>query len=220
MWRISEIKPGTTSERIRKAVLNADGTIKVLPAGDWLAFPWDEVRLFMHEYPIYVLPTEELLARLRELSSPFMATIEIGAGSGNIGRNLGIRMTDSYMQDRPEIKAFYQAAGQPTITYPKDVLKCDALSAVRILKPECVIGCYVTHYSTEGAGSSWGVDFHRLLLMPKVKRLILVGNDATHGANPIMEYTHTEITDPGNIITRAGYGPENKIYVWGDMDYR
>lgn len=198
---------------VREAVLNPDGTIKVLPAGDWLSLPWEEVRLFMHEYPIYVLPTKELISDLRALSEGYR-TIEIGAGTGNIGRNLGIRMTDSYLQERLDIKAMYRIAGQPTIAYPKDVLKCDALSAVRILKPECVIGCYVTHWSLEGEGNSWGVKFDKLL--PMVRRLILVGNDGTHGANPIMKYYHKEINNPGKILTRAGYGPDQKIYVWGE----
>lgn len=193
---------------------NLDGTVKVTPASEWLAYPWGDVRLFMHEYPIYVLPTVELINDLKALSAGYK-TIEIGAGTGNIGRNLGIRMTDSYLQERPDIKAMYQIVGQPTISYPKDVLKCDALSAVRIFKPECVIGCYVTHWSLEGAGNSWGVKFDKLL--PKIRRLILVGNDATHGANPIMGYFHKEINNPGKIITRAGADPGQKIYVWGEL---
>ena len=211
----SVLKQGVTSDRVREAVLTDDGRIRVLPAATWLSFSWDEVRLFMHEYPIYVLPTEELISDLRALISPYKRTIEIGAGTGNVGRALGVRMTDSRLQERPEIKLYYAMAGQPTITYPSDVMKADALSAVRILKPDCVFGCYVTHYSEDGAGSSWGVKFDKIL--PKVRRLILVGNPQTHGANPIMKCYHKEIINPGKIITRSGAGPDNTIYVWGDL---
>lgn len=192
---------------------NEDGTVKVMPASEWLAFPWEDVRLFMHFCPIYVLPTVELLESLKSLSAGYK-TIEIGAGTGNIGRNLGIQMTDSYLQEDPRIAAYYMAAGQPTIRYPKDVVKCEAVAAARLTKAECVIGCYVTHWSTEGPGSSWGVKFERLL--PMVRRLILVGNDKTHGANPIMKVFHKELSLPGKIITRAGADADQKIYVWGD----
>ena len=209
---LSPIPPGTSCEKLKETVLNPNGTIKVLPAKEWLSFPWDEIRLFMHEYPIYVLPTEELIGELKELTAPFRKTIEIGAGSGNIGRNLGIIMTDSHLQERPDIKAYYESLGQPVIKYPSDVVRSEALAAVNILKPDCVVGCYVTHYSLEGDGSYWGVKFDRLL--PKVKRLILVGNEKTHRHNPIIGLPHREITMENGLVTRAGYGPDNKIFVF------
>lgn len=202
-------------DNIKAHVLDERGRIKVLAANEWLSFSWDEIRLFMHEYPIYVLPTKELIDDLKVLIKPYRKTIEIGAGTGNIGRNLGIQMTDSYLQERSDIQAYYAMMGQPTITYAPDVMRGDAQTAVRVLKPDCVLGCYVTHYSTSGPGNSWGVKFDQILL--KVKRLILVGNEETHGDNPIMRVYHKEITRPGKIITRAGYGSDNRIYVWGDL---
>jgi len=210
-----EIANKVPLDKLKAAVLDAKSRIKVLPATEWLSFSWDEIRLFMHEYPIYVLPTKELIDTLKTLIAPYRKTIEIGAGTGNIGRNLGIQMTDSYLQTRPDIKAYYALAGQPTITYPSDVMQAEAQVAIRILKPDCVLGCYVTHYSKEGEGNSWGVHFDQIL--PKVKRLILVGNEETHGANPIMKVYHKEVILPGKIITRAGYGNDNRIYVWGDL---
>lgn len=201
-------------DKIKNAVLDNAGRIKVLPAKNWEAFSWDEIRLFMHEYPIYVLPTKELIDSLKVLISPYHKVIEIGAGTGNIGRNLGIQMTDSYLQERPDIKAYYALFGQPTIKYSSDVIRAEAGTAIRVLKPDCVVGCYVTHYSKEGAGNSWGIHFDEIL--PKVKRLILVGNDTTHGDNPIMKIFHKEITISG-LITRAGIGSPNKIYVWGEL---
>ena len=86
------------STAVRKAVLDEEGHIRELPASDWLQFPWDDVRLFMHEYPIYVLPTTELLDVLEDQTADYRKVIEIGAGTGSIGRLLGIKMTDSYMQ--------------------------------------------------------------------------------------------------------------------------
>lgn len=203
------------TEALKQAVLDDNGHIKVLPAAEWMSFGWDTVRLFMHEYPIYVLPTRELIDRLAELITPYKKPIEIGAGTGNIGRNLGITMTDSHLQERADIKKLYEIMKQPVIRYPCDVWRGNANLVVRVMKPDCVLGCYVTHYSEQGAGNSWGVDFTRIV--PRVKCLILVGNKETHGENPIMELPHEEIELPAGLITRAGCGGNNRIYVWRNI---
>lgn len=199
---------------VRQAVLDHEGRIKELPAAQWLRFPREEVRMFMHEYPVYVLPTTELLDALEDLTEG-LRTIEIGAGSGSIGRHLGIKMTDSYLQqDNEQVKVFYQLTGQSLIHYPPDVIKADALTAYRRFKPECILGCYVTHRWREGMrnGSMYGVDFERLL--PLVKRLILIGNKHTHGENPIMALRHREIDLQGALITRSEDRASDRIFVW------
>lgn len=199
---------------VRQAVLDNEGRIKELPAAQWLRFPWEEVRMFMHEYPVYVLPTTELLDALEDLTKG-LRTIEIGAGSGSIGRHLGIKMTDSYLQqDNEKVKMFYQLTGQPVIHYPSDVIKADALTAYRRFKPECILGCYVTHRWREGMqnGNMYGVDFERLL--PLVERLILVGNKHTHGENPIMVLHHKEIDLHDTLITRSEDRASDRIFVW------
>ena len=199
---------------VRQAVLDENGRIKELPAVEWLRFPWDELRMFMHEYPVYVLPTTELLDALEDLTEG-LKTIEIGAGSGSIGRHLGIKMTDSYLQqDNAQVKMLYQLSGQPVIHYPPDVIKADALTAYRRFKPECILGCYVTHRWREGMqnGNMYGVDFERLL--PLVKQLILVGNKHIHWENPIMAQRHREIDLQGTLITRSEDRTSDRIFVW------
>lgn len=112
---------------LRKAVLDEEGYIRGLPALEWRKFSWDEVRLFMHEYPVYVLPTTELLDVLEDLTADYRKVIEIGAGTGSIGRLLGIKMTDSYMQqDNKAVKTIYELTRQPVIRYPQDVIKAMA----------------------------------------------------------------------------------------------
>ena len=212
---LSDADMTVSTDDIRKAMVQPDGFIKVAPAEEWNRFSWDEIRKFMHEYPIYVLPTTELISELIRLTEGYKKTIEIGAGSGNIGRNLGIRMTDSYLQQRKAIRDYYLLAGQPVINYPAEVWKADALTAVNTLRPDCVIGCYVTHYSERGAGSSWGVKFDKLL--PSIKRLILVGNDHIHAANPIMDIPHQTLRVPG-LITRNADREADAIYIW-DLIY-
>ena len=169
----------------------------------------------MHEYPVYVLPTTELLDVLDDLTADYRKVIEIGAGSGSIGRLLGIKMTDSYMQQNNKaVKKLYELTRQPIIKYPRDVIKADALTAYRRFKPDCILGCYVTHKYREdiGSGNMFGVDFERLL--PLVKRLILVGNKFTHADNPIMALDHTEIDLKGALITRSRERTLDRIFVW------
>ena len=209
------IAPTVNLTALREAVLDEEGHIRELSAGEWRQFSWDEVRLFMHEYPVYVLPTTELLDLLEDLTADFEKVIEIGAGTGSVGRLLGIKMTDSYLQqDNAAVRKAYELSGQPIIKYPSDVIKADALTAYRRFKPDCIIGCYVTHlwYQGMNSGNMYGVDFERLL--PLVKRLILVGNKITHADNPIMAIDHMELDLNGDLITRSDDRTLDRIFVW------
>ena len=58
---IVRVAPIVDTSAIRQAVLDEDGHIRELPVAEWAKFPWDDVRTFMHEYPVFVLPTTELL---------------------------------------------------------------------------------------------------------------------------------------------------------------
>lgn len=206
------IAENISTKEIRKEVM--DGRrLKVLPSSVWLQYPWMEVRLLMHELGVYVLPTEELLDYLDELIGDEKA-IEICAGTGNIGRNLDIVMTDSYQQqDDKRTVAYYKLIKQPTIKYPADVIKCDAFHAVRRMNPHTVLGCYATHKWRNDTmdGNDKGVDF--MDLFDHCERVILVGNKETHKNNPLMDVPHVEMMLPG-LITRAEDHTTNRIFIW------
>lgn len=179
---------------------------------DWFdQFSDNQVKYFMLMEALYVLPTEELITFLDEELGD--NAIEIGSGRGFIGRELGLVCTDSKLQNRPDIKLTYTLMGQPTINYPKHVRPMDALTAVKVLKPEEVLGCFVTHKWREGMqnGNEWGVDFE--ILLRKVKKLVLVGNKEIHKNNPIMKLPHREVALEG-LITRAMNQEENRIFIW------
>ena len=199
--------------RIRKAVMNG-WQIKILPRVYWSQFTWQEIRTLMHETGTYVLPTYELLEFLSN-EREGLKTIEICAGNGFIGRNLGIPVTDSCVQrDNKALAMVYAAAGQPTIKYPKDIIKAEANEAVSRFHPECVIACYATHKDMPGrpqTGFAYGVDYERLL--PRVKKLILVGNLLTHGTNPIMSVPHREL-EMDWLVTRSSNSEANRIFIW------
>lgn len=212
LGRVGAIDRGTTTDNIRKEVM--DGReMKILPASVWESFPWAEMRLLLHETGTYVVPTEELVDYLDRLIGEESA-IEICAGNGFIGRELGIPVTDSYQQqDDLGTSIYYQLAGQPTIKYPKDVIKMEANKAVDRYRPHTVLACYATHkwrYDTM-SGNDKGVDFNKLIR--KVKRLILVGNTEVHKDNPLMNIPHEEIILPG-LMTRSAHPETNRIFIW------
>lgn len=198
---------------MRKEVMNGR-FIKVLPADVWRKYDWTSVRQLMNETGTYVLPTQELIDYLLKDIDGYR-TIEIGAGNGVVGRTLGIPITDSCLQrDNMAVRLYYTLCGQPIINYPKDIIKAEAMEAVRRFKPEAVIGCYVTHKwrNDTQSGNDWGIDFERLL--SSVKKFILVGNRVTHRDNPIMALPHIEERFEG-LITRAGIDePTNCVFIW------
>lgn len=201
-----------STEAIRKVVMDGDN-MRCLPAKTWESFPFEEVRMLLHETGTYVIPTEELIDYLDAMLGS-QSCIEIGAGNGWIGRELDMTMTDSYMQrDNKLVVQYYKKIGQPTIKYPSDVLKMDALTAVRRFRPHTVLGCYVTHKWRNDTqdGNDWGVDFPRLL--KSVQRLILVGNLDVHRNNPLMAMPHDEILLDG-LLTRAEDSTRNRIFIW------
>lgn len=202
----------TNTENIRKTVMDGN-EMKILPASVWESFTWNEVRLLLHETGTYVVPTEELIDYLDKLIGDVKA-IEICAGNGFIGRELGIPVTDSYQQqDDTATKLYYKAFGQPAIRYPKDVIKLEANKAVDKFRPHTVLACYATHkwrYDTM-SGNDKGVDFQRL--MRRIRRLILVGNTEVHKDNPLMSVPHKEVMLQG-LITRSAYPETNRIFIW------
>lgn len=205
------IKEKVDTANIRKAIMDGK-EMKILPYSDWMKFSRTEVRMLLHETATYVAPTEELLDYLDNLIGQ-EKTIEIGAGNGYIGRELNIKMTDSYQQQNPIVKAYYEFMRQPVIKYPADVWKMDAATAVRRLKPHTVLGCYVTHKWREDTqdGNDMGVDMFDLL--KHCKRFIMVGNLHTHRNNPLMEIPHEEIELPG-LLTRSTDDSTNRIFIW------
>ena len=138
-------------------------------------FPQEQLSVFCLKNGFYQLPTIELIDFLKE-EIKGLKTIEIGAGNGSIGRALKIPLTDSCLQEKPEIKAFYLMMQQAPIKYPKDIIPIDGNEAVKLLKPECVIASWLTDYRN---GNAYGID--EIKIIKSVKKYIHIGNEKTHG---------------------------------------
>lgn len=198
---------------ISPEVLQDNGRLKILPVDRWKKYPYIEFRAFCHLKARYGIPTVELIEFLINKINGRDA-LEIGAGSGDLGCILNIRMVDNKQQERPEIIERYNSMQQPVIKYPKEVEKMDALVAVKKYKPQVVIGSWITTYSVKqmSYGSSpYGVKEKEILDL--VDTYILIGNKDTHGDKPIMKIPHEEINEPW-ILSRGRNPENNRIWIW------
>ncbi len=199
---------------LRPDVLDETGRLTVKPAHYYAATTARERAVLGHRTGSYVLPTVELIDRLREIIAGRTA-IEIGAGNGVVAEALDIPATDNFQQQMPKYKAIYEQAGQPLVPYGPNVVDMHASRAVRHYKPDVVIGCWVTHKydpdQHEAGGNEIGVDMRDVLM--NCKELVLVGNQHTQGQNPMWNRKH-QIELPPYVYSRATNGAPEFIARW------
>jgi len=199
-------------------LLDDNGNLKILPASFYEEQPAYDLRLFCHFFARYGLPTIELVEFLKRYIGDRSA-IEIGAGCGDLGRALGIPMTDNFCQEWPDVRAHYIACQQPIIQYGEDVIRMDALDAATTYKPDIIIGQWVTNWidpnlpPPPGGGSMYGIKED--LLLEECKSYVVIGNRNVHGHKPILAKRHTEIQDRDrHVKSRAEDQSQNVIYIW------
>lgn len=163
---------------------------------------------------VYSIPTIELVDFLRTRIGGRRA-IEIGAGTGELAKALGIPATDNRQQEEPGLKAYYAQLGQPTVPYGDHVERLDASEAVAKYKPEVVIACWVTHRfdpARESAGGSTsGVD--EAAIIAACDEYIFIGNEQVHAQKPIWALPHEKATPPW-IYSRAANGSPDFVATW------
>lgn len=190
--------------------------IKPVPAATLAKIPQNDISLWCWKRGLYQVPTIELIDFLKaEIGEP-ASCIEIGAGAGHIGRQLGIRMTDNMMQDWPEIKLHYKAANQPTVNYGRDVENIPAKRAINKHLPKTVLACWVTEKWVNGRkdGSMHGVDEELMLSRPPVEKYILVGNQLTHGGKAILKTIPYQVLQFDWLYSRSMEKSQNAIWTF------
>lgn len=199
---------------ISKDLLDNNGRMILHKSEFYKKYTKDSLRHFCHQHARYGIPTVELVNCVKNIIGDRDA-IEIGAGAGDFGYHLGIPMTDSKLQNDPKIRAKYDGAGQPTINYPSDVIRLEAIEAVYRYKPKVVVGSWITPYSpkqTNFRGSPFGVKMEKILSL--VDTLVLIGNLDIHGCMPIRRFDH-EVCKGDWLVSRASCQSNNCIMVWG-----
>lgn len=189
-------------------------TLPELPTSyDYDRIPFQELRMYCHTQAKYLLVTKELIDFLKILIKDKTA-IEIGAGCGDLGKHLNIPMTDNHCQTWPDVKQYYQATEQPTITYGSKVERIDALEAVKKYKPDIVIGAWVTQWISPdippppGGGSVYGIKEDEILRL--VDAYVVIGAEEIHKHKDILKYPHTKLDAPFVRSRRT----DNKIWIF------
>lgn len=137
------------AKEIVNSLMGLDGYIYPIPYSHIKDDTLDTLNLVMQAMGLYTFPTIELCEWLNKqiddnpCYEPHPA-IEICAGTGWIGRHLGIPATDIKNMESPIVQdIMLKSFSIPTI-YADDVETMEASEAVSIYKPEIVIGSYVT----------------------------------------------------------------------------
>lgn len=190
------------------------GKIIPVPASELKPFDQEYISVFCHKHALYQLPTTELIDFIKNEIDGF--AIEIGAGNGCIGRSLGIKMTDNFLQQRAIMKDYYESLGQPTINYGDDVEKIGAIKSIKTYRPNTVIGCWITPKIKERMMTV--SDFHGIdeneIFPNGVKKYIHVGNENIHSDKPLLKrVAYKEYKFPW-LISRSMSREKNVIYIF------
>lgn len=195
-------------------VIDGTGLPRVMPASYYAGATAAERGLLCVRHGLYCLPTVELVDWLRTFIDGRKA-IEIGAGNGRLAEALGIPATDSYLQDEPFVREYYDALGQPPIRYGPNVARLEARDAVRKHHPQVVIGSWITHrYNARRhgrGGNMFGPDTDWIL--GRCEHYVLIGNTQTHAQHSLWQRPH-EIHHPAWLYSRAMNGSADFIAVW------
>jgi hypothetical protein len=192
--------------------------LKLLPAAEYEKLDQIHLRVWANTRARYTFPTVELIDWLKELIAGRFA-IELGAGNGDLGHHLGIMQTDSYMQDRPECRAYYEMLGQSRTDPPEDVYEFEALEAVQGLRPKVAVASWLTQLvapeecEVGTQGSVYGAD--EIAIIKNVEMYIHIGNDGSHQQKKALTLPHKVYRFPW-LVSRSAEPSKNAIYVWGE----
>lgn len=191
--------------------LNTEQRAALVPSSYLQSLPWIDLVMWCHRTARYGLVTNELVEWLQAQVGSRKA-IEIGAGQGDLGYHLGVHMTDSAVQLRPDQRLIYATLRQQPTNPPPDVERIDAATAVAKHKPDVVIGSWITQRSLNGdEGFIFGVD--EVALISSVETYIRVGNVNVHGRARALALPHREYAFPW-LWSRAMDPRLNRIWVW------
>lgn len=198
-------------------LLLPNGRIRLLPSSEYLSIPRDHLRVWCHTTARYLIPTVELIEWLK-IEIGDLKAIEIGSGNGDLGYHLGIPETDNYCQTRPEVMYYYMITGQIPTSPCKEVLRLDAIDAIRRFRPDVVIGAWITRKfipgkDIEGVSEANQYGPKEEDILKKCRKYIHIGNWNVHSRKTLLSKPYEEHSFPW-IISRAIDPAKDMILVW------
>lgn len=237
------------AKEIAKALCDSSGRIYPVPFSFIKKDTLDTLNMVMQAMGLYTFPTLELCEWLNSQidDDPELephSAIEICAGTGWIGRQLGIPITDIKNMDNPIVQnVMAETFSVPTI-YADDTEQLEAMEAVKKYSPEIVIGSFVTsrkrvdkkdkrvaktvRYVLPYGGNidinlmdevrkeiPVGVDVESIIR--KVYKVILVVNTRTHLQESYFNLPHQTLSFPW-LVTR-GDNSQSRIIVFENKSW-
>jgi hypothetical protein len=214
MWLFNHMEtlPNEDVSYMNSVLLDNNGFLQPVPAAYLAALPVMHLKIWAVKNAVYQFVTLEMIDWLKNEIGDYTA-IEICAGSGCIGRALGIVSIDRKLQENPLMQLYYTMMGQAPIKYPADVVTMEADYGVMFYKPDCVIGAFVTQYGLEQNQNCNPFGPHEIKIVPQVKKYICFGNKHTHAGKHIFDLPHEELSFPW-LFSRAKDQSLNRVWVW------
>jgi hypothetical protein len=186
-------------------------------AWDFAHISPDRLKVWCHKTARYVVPTFELVSCLRHHIGGRSA-IEIGSGNSDLGWLMGIPETDSYVQQSPELLAWYRARGQVPTNPRPEVDRLDAMSAIAKYRPQVVVAAWFTRKfevgkDVEGKAEASIFGEREEKILEQVETYIHVGNRRVHSQKTLLKKRHEEIELPGHF-SRTDDQRTNVIWIW------
>ena len=190
-------------EEVEREVIK-DGIPLILPFEFYKEIPQLYISTLCVKNGLYCIPTEELVCWLKEqIYKEENNTIEIGSGNGVLGKALGIRCTDSYLQEDPEIRKHYELAQQAPVRYGSHVEKIDAEAAIKKYRPKIVIGAWITQkwWPGDSQGNIYGID--EIDMLKRIDKYIHIGHVNTHSNKRIRDNRTTYCNYADFLVGRS-----------------
>jgi hypothetical protein len=192
--------------------------LQLMPDEFYKQFTWQQLAAFGAEKGVYIFPTPGLIQFLGNFITrkhSLSETLEICAGNGQLGRSLGIKMTDSHLHtDREWIEK--NSNDQTVIHYPDDVYPMEALDSVMTYLPNVIIGGYVPHLWKKGmkVGSLKGVNETHLFDYG-ARLYIHIGNHNVHAYKPLLkQWKNYRVLTSQSLFTVSPSQEKNCIYIF------
>ncbi len=179
--------------------------LRLLSASVYERFDRTQRSWFANKHGFYGLPTEELVEWVKDRIDGRTA-IEIGSGNGTLGRALGIRRTDNWIQATPEMRQRYAENRVQVVRYANDVRKMDYKKAITKFKPKVVVAQWVTNIERNNLGmdEQW--------ILQNCETYIHVGHARVHEVKTIRDQPYEEHHPPG-LYSRSHREGE-VVYIW------